>query len=103
MSLARKNKLPIFIILSILLVYASAFTYSNFELTDSNQGADSHYIFSFTPSLSYDNVEVTITFPIEYLVSSFAGSLQCFFSRTGRYDDYISNDCWVEPDSTANS
>lgn len=75
MSVARKNKLPFLVILSFLMVSTSAFTYSNFELTDSNQGAESHYIFSLTPSLSYNNVELTITFPIEYSVSSFAGSL----------------------------
>lgn len=43
-------------VLFLLFICASAFTYNNFELTDSNQGAKSHYIFSFTPSLSYQDV-----------------------------------------------
>lgn len=83
------------LLFSIFLVLTSSFSYTNFQLTDSNQGANSHYVFSFVPDIPYDFAEMVITFPIEYSVSSFAGALECYFSGTGMTDQYSANDCWV--------
>lgn len=65
-----KHHFPaLFLLFFLLCSSATGFSFTNFALTDSNQGAYSDYIFSFTPSLSHDLVEAIITFPIEYSVS----------------------------------
>lgn len=89
-------------ILTQLILYSNSMENSNLEFTDSNQGANSNYIFSFTPSLSYTYVDVVITFPIEYSISSFTGSLECFYSNTGVNSQYMHHNCWVDPDITTN-
>ena len=73
----------------------SAFTHSSFSSTNTNQGAISHYSFSFLTSLSHSNPDLVITFPIEYSISDFVGQLECYQLTDGLPDQYHELECWV--------
>ena len=91
------------LLICLLLTAVQNFSHHSFSLTDSSQGAPSHYLFTFAPSLSLSHSQIVITFPIEYSVSSFASSLQCYSLLGGLHDEFEPLACWVEPDSTPNS
>lgn len=68
-TLTTQIMITIFILCSLFLCSHSSFPFSTFSMTDSNMGVQSSYIFALSSSLTIENLDIVITFPIEYSIS----------------------------------
>ena len=89
--------LAIAVIVLLLLIPASAFSMRSLTAKHSNQGYITDYLFSLSTQYSYPWATARIDFPIEYALSNFQLTLDCWVSNSGRPMEYRQAQCWIEP------
>lgn len=81
----NKYTSPFIIILTLTLVVCASTAFSKISLTamHSNQGYTTDYLYQFSSTYSYRWATIRVDFPIEYILSSFQNTLDCWVSNSG--------------------